>query len=118
MSDEEMYKANKEISEYYGLENRLCITMEEAAELIQACNKIRRAYDEDKLFITQGEFENRLDNFVEESADVLFCITSVCYLLCIDESSIEDAVKQKLERTLSRIEEEKKKIEEELNDSK
>lgn len=118
MSDEEMYKANKEISEYYGLENRLCITMEEAAELIQACNKIRRAYDEDKSFITQGEFEKRLDNLVEETADVICCVSSLLYLLSINPDCVVEMAEKKLQRSLSRIKRDKKKREEELNDSK
>ncbi|MGN0905849.1 MAG: hypothetical protein ACI4NM_01770 [Bullifex sp.] len=78
----------KKIADHYGICGQLQITMEECAELIQACSKVMRKGDR--------------RNLIEEIADVEIMIYQLKYLFeCFDE--VDELKKKKIRRQLERI---------------
>lgn len=85
---------------HYGIESQLNQTQEEAAELIQAINKYRRARgvgQETDL----GTAESRA-NLVEEIVDVSIMIEQLCDLLLITQSDFDRMYETKVARTMRR----------------
>lgn len=76
----------------YGDSHQLGIAMEELAELIQACNKYRRALD--------GSFslEKAKQMLIEEIADVEICLTQIRHIASIKNDTVEAMKAIKLNR--------------------
>lgn len=84
-----------EIANHYGYPAQSDIMIEESAELTQAILKLRKGYSEERLI-----------NLFEEIADVLIMAKQMRILMGADE--IDKIIDYKLNRQLSRIEEEGK----------
>lgn len=84
----------------YGLDKQLNQIQEEAAELIQAVSKYRRATD---CSYTTIDAANAYDHLVEELADVDIMHEQLLALLNVDESEYAALRKKKIERTSKRI---------------
>ncbi len=92
---------NLKSGRFYGLENQLAQTQEEAAELIQAISKYKRARGVGQPTPKTPE-QTRLD-LVEEIVDVSIMIEQLCDLLLITESEFDDLYEAKVLRTLRRM---------------
>lgn len=83
----------------YGVDAQAMVHMEEAAELIQAASKMRRA-------IGGGDHDFRekaRDNLVEEMADVLICIRQMQEIYCVSDDEIQNMVLSKCKRQELRL---------------
>lgn len=89
----------QQIANYYGIDNQVSIAQEELAELIQALSKYRRAND-------CADVLNAFADVIEEMADVTLMLQQIRYLLVIDATDVEAAIKMKIDRQLRRIDEE------------
>lgn len=87
------------IADRYGLACQLDQTVEEAAELIQAINKYKRA----TLSGNKEKWAKCRENMIEETADLQVMIFQLQYLLDFD---IEEIAMSKVARQLKRIEDE------------
>ena len=76
--------------EYYGEEIQSTVCMEECSELIQAISKMKRS-EADK------------ENLTEEIADVLVCIETLKQLYSVENSAINNWIRQKQQRQLRRM---------------
>lgn len=85
---------------HYGIESQLNQTQEEAAELIQAINKYRRARGVGQE-TDQGIVETRA-NLVEEIVDVSIMLEQLCDLLRITRSEFDRVYEAKVARTTRR----------------
>lgn len=86
----------------YGLKCQLDQTQEEAAELIQAISKYKRAV------LACGQPTNisgpeAVANIVEEIVDVSIMLEQLCDLIQIPQSYFDEVYEKKVQRTLSRI---------------
>lgn len=86
----------KEVVDFYGTEPQARLAMEEAAELIQAINKVLRKKDGAK------------NHLAEEMADVFICLEQLQYLFGISDTEIQVWIDYKLERQKKRIAEKEK----------
>ena len=95
------------VAEHYGLEHQMSIVQEECAELIQAISKLRRAMDtgmetpETRIMYTMAR-----GTVAEELADVINMTKQLMYLMN-NEATVRFWLKQKLDKKLADIEEEK-----------
>lgn len=80
---------------YYGKEIQSTICMEECAELIQAVSKMIRGSDE----LSDDDY----DHLAEEIADVLVCIETLKQLYSVENSAINNWIRQKQQRQLRRM---------------
>ena len=76
-----------------GVNQQLMVCMEEPAELIQAISKVERYPDE----------VDRIENVVEEIADVLICIEYLKMIYNIDQEEIENWINKKIKRIKERV---------------
>lgn len=83
----------------YGKEEIAGLAMEEAAEFIQAVNKMSRTY----TGTTPVTREQAYDNLTEEIADVLLVVTSVMTAFNIAENDVNTLVNTKAQRWLERM---------------
>ena len=99
----------KKVADRYGYNTQSRILIEEMAELIQAINKLWRkdmkCHNElhDSIFEIPFPSKTYL-NVAEEIADVEICLEQIKYLLHCEEY-VEDYKKEKIERTINRMEE-------------
>ncbi len=88
------YYINKNIIsksiEYYGEEIQSTVCMEECSELIQAISKMKRNKDNE-------------ENLTEEIADVLVCIETLKQLYSLENSDINNWIRQKQQRQFRRM---------------
>lgn len=82
---------------YYGEENQLIQTVEEAAELTQAALKRHKA------LIGQTKHGNTRDALAEEIADALIMIEQIIYLEGF-EDRVREIINEKIVRQIDRIE--------------
>lgn len=75
---------------HYGAEIQSTVCMEECSELIQAISKMKRS-------------ENDKENLTEEIADVLICIETLKQLYSVENSDINNRIRQKQQRQLRRM---------------
>ena len=106
MLTEAMEKKCLEIARYYGFDAQTNQLIEECAELIQAINKYKRKYIGGQPLVRTVSAR---DQVVEEIADVEVMLCQIKYLLKIPENQVEEVERNKIERTISRIEESIKK---------
>lgn len=76
-----------------GVNQQLMVCMEEPAELIQAISKVERYPDE----------VDRIENVVEEIADVLICIEYLKMIYNINQSEVDEMISQKINRIKERM---------------
>lgn len=76
-----------------GVNQQLMVCMEEPAELIQAISKVERYPDE----------VDRIENVVEEIADVSICIEYLKMIYNIDQEEIENWINKKIKRIKERV---------------
>lgn len=95
-----MEKMEKVIN-FYGKKAQCNQAMEECAELIVAINKCLRYPDDDQ----------RINNLIEEIADVIIMICQLEVMFQIPDSEIVSMIKFKEDRIIKRFEQEKKKRE-------
>lgn len=89
------------IADNYGYESQSIQCVEECAELIQAIIKFRRTQGMGQKTDQDGMIAYL--NIIEEIADVEVMIEQMIYLLKIDREDIEAIKKQKINRTISRM---------------
>ena len=88
------------IADNYGYDSQSCQMQEEAAELIQAINKLRRAQGEGQSCkISEHEAKH---NLIEELADVEVMIRQLVYLLDCNVV-FQEFIEDKVSRTLLRM---------------
>ena len=92
---------NLKSGHFYGLESQLAQTQEEAAELIQAINKYKRARGVGQPTPKSPE-RTRLD-LVEEIVDVSILLEQLRELLLITEREFDDLYEAKVLRTLRKM---------------
>ena len=98
----EFNNAIKAIADRFGIAAQLDQTVEEAAELIQAINKYKRA-TLNGITPNKEKWAKCRENMIEETADLQVMIFQLQYLLDFD---IEDMAFGKVARQLKRIEDE------------
>lgn len=98
---------NKEIVKHYGIEAQLDMCIEECAELIQACNKVKRANGIGYATYTMPD--EAKCSIVEEMAHVKNTILSLCFLLGVTQDELGDEIKKSDKQTICKYEECKKK---------
>lgn len=76
-----------------GVNQQLMVCMEEPAELIQAISKVERYPDE----------VDRIENVVEEIADVSICIEYLKMIYNIDQEEIGNWINKKIKRIKERV---------------
>lgn len=76
-----------------GVNQQLMVCMEEPAELIQAISKVERYPDE----------VDRIENVVEEIADVSICIEYLKMIYNINQSEVDEMISQKINRIKERM---------------
>ena len=89
--------SQKELIDYYGIEDRTTVVMEELAEFAKAVSKYKRyVLNEDKYKNDKRYDETEIiDNMKEEIADVLICIRIMQDIVGINDSEIEKEVQRK-----------------------
>ena len=90
------------VAAHYGLKSQISITQEECAELIQALSKLRRVGCGDVYSVGYIEARNHV---AEEMADVQNLLIQLAFLLN-NEEMVRFWLEQKIDETLSEIEEE------------
>lgn len=109
----------------YGRDEILCQSAEEATELAQACDDLRRA----STALTKGVLKLRraehgttpvslteaTRNILEECADVTVCIRAVESLGVFTEGELMDKIREKLERWNKRAQEYEKRVDHPAN---
>lgn len=85
-----------------GLKNQLDQTQEEAAELIQAISKYKRAVLACGQPTTMSGLE-AVANIVEEIVDVSIMLEQLCDLIQIHQSHFDEVYNRKVQRTLERL---------------
>lgn len=97
----------REIANHYGLESQMSVAQEECAELIQAISKLRRAGAWPQPTAKGREAYTKARYLVaEEMADVIhLAIQMVDLLEC--ETIVMEYLRNKVARTLRKIEEDK-----------
>lgn len=94
------------IADHYGIDLQCNQLIEECAELIQAINKYKRKHIGGQPLVRPV---CALDQVVEEIADVEVMLFQIKHLLKIPEYQVDEVERNKIERTISRIEESIKK---------
>lgn len=103
-----MATAIEVIASHYGYEEQSRMCQEEAAELIQAINKVHRKHIEAQHDIAQYySFARSLDELYEEMADVKIMLEQIEVLLQCSPQ-VKMAYEFKLQRQLERIRKEGK----------
>lgn len=88
-----MYKDEiKYLSEFYGLDSRLDLLIEEMAELTQEIIKYKRYKDSYDIY-----------NLIEEMSDVNVVIDQIKHLMNINDSTISSIKERKVKRQMDRI---------------
>ena len=87
-------------AEHYGLEEVLMQTMEEAAELIQAANKLRRACGAGVPTNIDSVMAYR--SVTEEVEDVQIMLDQLRFLLNVDTAWMAEYYEEKVHRTTER----------------
>ena len=99
----ELLEKNIKIVDHYGVKNQIPVWIEEMSELTKALCKWSRTYDR-----LEGDIDlNLLNALKEEIADVVVCIDQLRYMINYDEYELMEQYKNKVERQIKRIEEEK-----------
>ena len=99
----ELLEKNIKIIEHYVVKAQIPVWIEEMSELTKALCKWSRIYD--KL---EGDIDSNLLNALkEEIADVTVCIDQLRYMIQYDERELMEQYKNKVERQIKRIEDEK-----------
>ena len=83
----------------YGINAQAMVHMEEAAELIQAASKMRRAFCGEDMEARK----NARSNLVEEMADVLICMKQMQEIYCVSDDEIQNMVYTKCKRQVLRL---------------
>lgn len=109
MLTEAMEKKCLEIARYYGFDAQTNQLIEECAELIQAINKYKRQYLRGQPVRESSDEKTPRDMIVEEIADVEVMLCQIKLFLHITDLEVEDIAKNKIERTMMRIEESKER---------
>ena len=91
----------EKVINFYGKKAQCYQAMEECAELIVAINKCLRYPHDDQ----------RINNLIEEIADVIIMICQLKVIFQIPNSEVESMIKFKEDRIIKRFEQEKKKRE-------
>ena len=99
---EEMERQCILIADHYGFDFQSNQLIEECAELIQAINKYKRKYMGGQPLVRPVWAR---DQVMEEIADVEVMLCQIKHLLKIPEYQVEEVARNKIERTISRIEE-------------
>lgn len=89
----------EKVINFYGKKAQCNQAMEECAELIVAINKCLRYPHDDQ----------RINNLIEEIADVIIMICQLKVIFQIPNSEVESMIKFKEDRIIKRFEQEKKK---------
>ena len=97
----DLYRLLEQNAKTLGVENVLTQTMEECAELNQACNKLLRASG--KGMPTEVEPGDALTNLMEETVDVSIMMAELSYLLCFDKQLVDTVMLEKIIRTNKRL---------------
>jgi len=99
----ELLEKNIKIVDHYGVKNQIPVWIEEMSELTKVLCKWSRIYDR-----LEGDIDSNLLNALkEEIADVVVCIDQLRYMINYDEYELMEQYKNKVERQIKRIEEEK-----------
>lgn len=99
---EEMERQCILIADHYGIDFQCNQLIEECAELIQAINKYKRDHIGGQPLVRPVWARDQL---IEEIADVEVMLCQIKHLLRIPEYQVEEVARNKIERTISRIEE-------------
>ena len=99
---EEMERQCILIADHYGFDFQSNQLIEECAELIQAINKYKRKHIGGQPLVRSV---CTWDQVVEEIADVEVMLFQIKHLFGIPEYQVEEVARNKIERTISRIEE-------------
>lgn len=99
---EEMERQCILIADHYGIDFQCNQLIEECAELIQAINKYKRKNIGGQPLVRAVSVRDQL---IEEIADVEVMLCQIKHLLRIPEYQVEEVARNKIERTISRIEE-------------
>ena len=97
----DLYKMLEANAKALGVENCRTQTMEECAELVQACNKLLRASGKGQP--TEVEPGEALTNLMEETVDVSIMMAELSYLLCFDKQMVDRVMLEKIIRTHKRL---------------
>lgn len=81
-----------EIVQHNGLYGQLDMTMEECAELIQACNRYKRAMGKGQATMTTPD--EAMENLITEIAHVQNCIDSLKFLLPVNNRLIRKRISE------------------------
>ena len=92
-------KDNQFVAGFYGIENQLIQTAEEAAELSQAAIKRYRSLKSGNA----GESKKARQHLLEELADVLNMIQQISYIEGFEDSAIGAIMEEKTLRQIRRI---------------
>lgn len=102
-----MHKAIAEdIADRFDIDDRNNQAEEEMAELIQVICKLRRLKKGDYALAPDIDEKSLLSNYIEELADVSITVHQLVYLAGVDK--VNQAIDEKLRRTLERLESKKK----------
>lgn len=89
------------IANYYGFSEQKEQLNEEMAELCVALNKFKR-------YAISNDYEERLNEVIEEIADVTIMLEQIKHLLKISDDTVSLVIYQKLKRQLDRIKQERR----------
>lgn len=82
------------ISRDHSTEHNLVCLSEECAEVIQACTKLLRK----RVETPENNMNERIDNLIEEIADILINIDIIMWDFEINNFDVEKIIQQKIER--------------------
>lgn len=94
--------SQKELIGYYGKEDRTTVVMEELAEFTKIVSKYKRYVLNKEKYICDGRYTESeiVDSLKEEIADTLICIRIMQDITGINDSEIEEEVRQKNNRNV------------------
>lgn len=111
MTAHELDEAYEKIIDHYGIFEQMEICVEELSELIKALMKFKRCGND--RFVTEEKLDKARDCIIDELADVMIMRRQM-ELIFDAEDEVNDRIDFKVRRQLKRIEEEDKKLEEEM----
>lgn len=94
--------SQQELIDYYGKEDRTTVVMEELAEFAKTVSKYKRYVLNKEKYKGDTRYNESeiVDSLKEEIADTLICIRIMQDITGIDDSEIEEEVRQKNNRNV------------------
>lgn len=94
--------SQQELIDYYGKEDRTTVVMEELAEFAKTVSKYKRYVLNKEKYKGDARYNESeiVDSLKEEIADTLICIRIMQDITGIDDSEIEEEVRQKNNRNV------------------